>query len=82
MADPLEERSVARSFVPSPVILNVGLIAGLCFLRGLGPSASSLVLAERFLFVVGTEEDEGLPAPPISEVGLAPSQGLVKGLIS
>lgn len=89
-----------------PVILKVGLIAGLCLLRGLIPASSSLVLADRLLFVVevvmaGREEEMGReveeedddeivligigpPTPrfPLPEVGLAPSQGLVKGLIS
>lgn len=89
----------------SPDIRKIGLIAGLCFLRGFESSSSSLAFADRLLLFVevvaameeeaGREGEEGdvgilfigigLPAAapyPTSEVGLAPSQGLVRGLIS
>ena len=67
---PLERSFSVRSLVStprnpapliSPVILKVGLIAGLCFLRGLGLS-SSLAFADRLLPVVVEEAvAEGVP---------------------
>ena len=68
-----------------PVILRVGLMAGLCFLRGLEAS-SSVVLADRLLLVVVVAVVGDVVVVvvglSVSEVGLAPNQGLVKGLIS